>query len=52
MLEACELLDVALFSTGGDLLLFGNGWARAIIKGFRSDLLLGGGGFIEIVGTC
>jgi len=40
MLGARELLDVALFSTVGDLLLFGNGSTSATIKDFPKSRML------------
>jgi hypothetical protein len=52
MFGAQELLNVALFSIVRDHLLFDNWSTSTIIKGFGSDLLLGAGGFIEIVGSC
>ena len=40
MLGARELLDVALFSTGGDYLLFGNGSTSATIEDFPKSRML------------
>ena len=40
MLGATELVDVALFSTVGDLLLFGNGSVRSMIKDFPRARML------------